>query len=363
MKATSRFSWRSCTKSIGKDVSRMTKSLAYVGVLVLVVGFLLTISAVPSLNEEEADTTEIVNTLIKGIEHREQLLSSLYMIIVKELYGLPVPGAEDPKWQGNRCVLSKIRLWAAGDEFYQEESNIASSRSSDTEGLGEVSKQAFDGSDRVAYSSSPNLSVRRYSGRGGRGTRGAYITGEYGWWFDVMYYYAFEPHQVFSKAIASMGPSLERTEEVGGVKLYKLVALGESGDSYSWWVAPEKGYLILKKETVDAVLLAPTIMRSTLTWDQLEQSSEGLWFPRRVRMIKEHILPDGGSYRSSAAQFTITELLVNPEGCLNPVRFTLPLDADVLQDEEDAGVVGGDVRDLAEAVRQGKIPAWVTDKE
>jgi len=43
MTRTSRFSCPSCTKTIGKDVSRMTKSLAYVGVLVLVVGFLLTI--------------------------------------------------------------------------------------------------------------------------------------------------------------------------------------------------------------------------------------------------------------------------------------------------------------------------------
>ena len=42
MKPTSRFSCRSCTKSIGKVVSRMTKSLAYIGVLVLVVGVLLT---------------------------------------------------------------------------------------------------------------------------------------------------------------------------------------------------------------------------------------------------------------------------------------------------------------------------------
>ncbi len=42
MKPTSRFSCRSRTKSIGKVVSRMTKSLAYVGVLVLVAGLLLT---------------------------------------------------------------------------------------------------------------------------------------------------------------------------------------------------------------------------------------------------------------------------------------------------------------------------------
>ncbi len=42
MKPTSRLSCRSCTKSIGKDVSRMTRSLAYIGVVVLVVGVLLT---------------------------------------------------------------------------------------------------------------------------------------------------------------------------------------------------------------------------------------------------------------------------------------------------------------------------------
>ncbi len=42
MKPTSRFSCRSRTKSIGKVVSKMTKSLAYVGVLALVAGLLLT---------------------------------------------------------------------------------------------------------------------------------------------------------------------------------------------------------------------------------------------------------------------------------------------------------------------------------
>ena len=42
MTPTSRFSCRSSTKSTGRDVSKMTKSLTYIGVVVLVAGLLLT---------------------------------------------------------------------------------------------------------------------------------------------------------------------------------------------------------------------------------------------------------------------------------------------------------------------------------
>jgi hypothetical protein len=315
--------------------------------------------SVPVRTQEGGQDSSVVDTLIRGLQRRESMIRSVYMTMVKEVYSLPGPDAEERGRQGNHATLSKIRLWCDRDQFYQEEVAIASSTSSRPVEGRRARVEGFDGGHRYLFSKyDPHLGVRRYSGGGGPGTRGAAITGEYGWWFDVMYYYAFDKRHVLSNALAKQHPSLAGKEGLEGVECWKVTGSTEAGVARAWWIAPARGYVCLRLEETDATSFAAKQVRTTSVWSDLVELGEGLWFPRRVRSLQEVTLPDGTAYSSSAVQFTLHDLLVNRTSAFSPIEFALPLDADVRDDDVPAGVVGGDVTELADMIRDARVPDW-----
>ncbi|MCD6361642.1 MAG: hypothetical protein J7M38_12370 [Armatimonadetes bacterium] len=301
---------------------------------------------------------QVVETVIRGVEHREQAVASFHLLMTKEVYGLAVPGDAEPGMRRNRCLLAKIRLWADEDRFYQEVCPIASSAEHEPEAETWGTVQAYDGENRYVYSLRPGSPAHMYVGRAAPDDNSPHATGEYGYWFDLMYYYASQEYQVQSKRLRKLRPTFVRTEQIDGLECYRLERHADSGDATTWWIAPERSYVCLKRVNVDATTFAPEIIRTTARWDQLVETPQGVWLPRRLRFVKEHINGDV-TYLSSALQFTITHIDTGSIG-VSPVHFTFPLDSTVSCDNGEVYVVGSDTAELAERIRNGTVPEWIT---
>lgn len=327
----------------------------------------------------EHPSDDILNTVLRGLEHRDQLVHSAIGYFIREEYanpnglkpseGQPIqlpPGLRGVERAG-RPVLDKIR-WAFAGVRYREDFHRVVPRLRDPQGRPEsyYTFTAFDGERgyRYFYGSDMarvfNISEwKKESDFGSAGT-GFYLNLAHkfaGPLCDGVY---MSPNQ----EILSMGGQIDGKEALNGIEAYKITGWWETQRAaVVWWVAPEKDFCILRREERKAIPQEqrgdreyPPVER-VIRYDyrDLKEDVPGVWIPHNIRITAGLLRTDGRFFWSLIQNITVLSLDINTEIDPGFFKIDFPLNTRVFTSDGKSYVVGGDTTDREVLLEAGYI--------
>lgn len=149
-------------------------------------------------------------------------------------------------------------------------------------------------------------------------------------------------------------------ERVRDVETFKVESQPQPGerDIYTWWIAPERSYLVLKQERRKAF---PTPEEPIITYrtvdsvDEMIQAPDLTWLPSVVRHIHYLTLASNPNQEIWQTMFRISVISLKTNEPISPDTFNLPLPLGtrVGGKGRESYYVGGDISDFEARIQKG----------
>ena len=142
-----------------------------------------------------------------------------------------------------------------------------------------------------------------------------------------------------SSKLASMSAYVVGKENVSGIDTYKVQADykidEEEGVIYTWWIAPERSYLVIKSEIKAAHEEPQSSLVSYRKVDVVDtiQKEAGIWIPMETRTLMYVTPRDGKELCESVYKWSVLSIQLNSKVSPELFKVALPPETKIAVDE------------------------------
>ena len=273
-----------------------------------------------------ATTDPTLNFIINGIRSNLDNISTAQgKITVVERYGDPVIFKQHSTKPKDGLLEYK---WIFAHDGYREERIDAANNNG-----GQPEVRAFNGVDGYEWSPGRNRGAVHNSSTNPQGW-----CSEVSGWLDLEYRHYPNTYKSEADDILAANPTLKGKELVGDIECYRIEGSTQTS-KHVWWVAPDKGFYVIKHEWSSEYDSEGKICRNkfTLIADRLTCYQDAVWIPSNIILTCLITGPDGKEQLGYEYNFVINELSVNEPIDNSQFTINFPSDTKVIGKSEPDG--------------------------
>jgi len=301
---------------------------------------------------QDDEAAQHIETILRGLENRAQRVRSLSAYVTEETYHNPMADAE---WAGWRSLWQYF--WAHTPTHIRHDTCEVVARGQEvTPRVAQTS--TYDGQRAVGMAVG-SFTARVSETLTPEGRQGYGLMP--GWLGVSVPVIDFKPHA----ELRQMGPDLQ-LEPDATIRDTLCKVLRWQGDERTlrWWIAPDLGFLTLKKETLVDKPARPLVTRWVWAVEEMTQCEPGLWMPLRIRELgMTHPKGETAWSWGRAKMIQVTGLQVNKDLPAHLFGLVLPLGTRVYRPDQDTpvSIIGGDIQAVIERTVEGRAPSGLLE--